>query len=136
MMATIEQSLVTLVAATTAITALIGTSPVRFYPIRKAQGATNPAMAYQRISTPERVMSHQGRSHLTTARFQITTWALTAASHSALQVALLGLLGYRGTPSGGVRIDAILPAGDHEEIDTTTQDYMRFFDILIIHQED
>jgi hypothetical protein len=134
--ATIEQSLVTLVAATAPITALIGSSPMRFYPLRKAQGAANPAMAYQRISTPERVMSHQGRSHLAITRFQITTWATSASSHSAMQVALVGLLGYRGTPAGGVRIDAILPAGDHEEFEPTSQEYMRYFDIFITHQED
>ncbi len=135
-MATIEESLYTLMTTTTAITALIGTTPPRLYPLRKAQGAINPAMAYQRISTPERYMSHQGRSHLTVSRFQITTWATTAASSVAMRTALLGLLGYSGTPAGGVLIGAILPAGEHEEFEPTTQEYMRYFDIYITHQED
>jgi len=48
----------------------------RVYPVRLPQGATIPAVVYQRIST-DPVRSHSGNSGLATVRFQLSCWAET-----------------------------------------------------------
>jgi len=133
-MASIEESLVALVTATPTITTLLGTSPVRFYPLRKPQGAALPVVAYQRISTV-RYSSHGGYSSLATSRIQLTVWAASYGSGKAVSDALRrALLGYRGTV-GGVRIDGLLPAGERDDFEPTTQEWLRMIDFRITHQE-
>lgn len=132
-MASIGESFVALVRSIPALTDVLGTSPTRLYPDRRPQNAALPVIAYQLISRP-RVMSHDGYSNLATSRYQLTIWAKSADSRSAVSQALLTLLGYKGE-IGGIRIDGIFPAGDHDDFEPVKQEFIRYTDIRIVHNE-
>lgn len=79
----LDAALYSKLTGTAGITAVIGT---RMYPSIIPQGATLPAITYQRISTVE-FTSHDGPSGLVRARYEIIAWAETNAA--ALSLAAL-----------------------------------------------
>lgn len=58
------------------ITAIIGTSPVRLYPLIAEQGAALPYIVYQQISGV-RDYTMDGPTGYVDSRYQITCWAAT-----------------------------------------------------------
>lgn len=103
-MSSIDESLVTILQASTAVTALAGQ---RIYPLRALQTAQRPLVIYQRISAT-REHSHDGPSGLARPRFQFRCVANSFSQARGLADAVRGALdGYQGTV-GGVRIDAIV----------------------------
>lgn len=133
-MTVIEEALVTYLAAQSSLTALIGTTPMRYHAVRLPQNPTLPAITYQLISTP-RVMSHSGYSNLAMPRLQMTIFALSYATRNAVSEALRPLLlGFRGTMSG-IRVDGILLADERETFEPITQFFENQLDWIIHHYE-
>ena len=136
-MSTIEEAMVARMAATAAITALIGsTTSMRLYPLAVPQTATLPAMAYQKISSPKE-QSQSGSSHLARSRFQLTLIAETYAGVKALATAVKQCWDdYHGTVSG-VRIDHCSIDNDTDsqiERQATAVPVVRI-DVLVWHYE-
>lgn len=110
---TVNEALVSLVLANSAITAVIGQ---RFTPALALDGKSLPAATYQRISGSH-VESLTGSSGLCFARYQINTFATTYKVASELgELVRLCLEGYAGTVSGLV-INGITWEGDGEFLD-------------------
>lgn len=80
-MAVFETILFTKLSGTAALTALVGT---RIYPLIIPQGATYPAVTYQRISTMAREGCMSEDDGLARARIQVTAWAETFTSAKAV----------------------------------------------------
>lgn len=128
----IESDLRTFLLAQPAVSALIVD---RLYPARLPQGATLPAVTYQRIAgTP--VISHDGASDLARARFQFDCWAETydamVGLAKAVRVALSGHRGYMGT-------NPATAAGVLNQIDFPESEpvlWRRMIDAVIWHRED
>jgi len=110
-MSSIDESLVTILQASSAVTALAGQ---RIYPLRALQTAVKPFVLYQRISSV-RQHSHDGPSGLARPRFQVRCVAGSYGQSRQLADAVRNTLdGYSGTV-GSVRIDGII---FQNEIDT------------------
>lgn len=138
-MATIEEALRTVLIGNVGVSALVGT---RVYPVVAPQGASLPAVVYQRISA-NRQHHLQGPSGLTQVRMQFTAIATTYSAMKALANALRQALdGYRNTVSG-VFVQAVLSAGEREQfIGETVQSgaeadmtYSTQLDMLVWHSE-
>lgn len=129
-MSSIDESLVTILQASAAVTALAGE---RIYPLRALQTAQQPLVIYQRISAT-REHSHDGPSGLARQRFQFRCVAGGYGQARQLADAVRGALdGYQGTV-GGVRIDGIVIQNELDTEDaaldaeaTTTSVLMDFF---------
>ena len=87
-MASIEESIYSLLVNDGAVTAIVGT---RVRPGYLPEGGALPAISYDRISTP-RVRSLSGLSGLAHPRFQITMWAATYSAVKSLAVAVKAAL--------------------------------------------
>lgn len=127
----IEQDLRSYLLAQSTINALIVD---RLYPLRLPQGATLPAVTYQRIFGAQAV-SHDGASDLGRARLQLDCWADTYAVMASLADALRAALsGYRGpmgaNASTGARVINILDASEPEPAL-----WRRIVEIMLWHQE-
>ena len=117
-MAVIEEALVALLEADAGVSALVGN---RIYPIVIPDGASLPAIAYQRISGP-RAETMDGPSGLAWPRFQITSVAETVSEAIALANAVRHALdGYSGTVLGVV-IDSILILNESTAFNTSVAD--------------
>ncbi len=73
---TIETAIVAALAGESTITDIIGTSPVRLYPLIAEQGASLPYIVYQQISGV-RDYTMDGPSGYVDSRYQIICWAAT-----------------------------------------------------------
>ena len=94
-----------IVAHAKADAGLISACGGRIYAITLKQGATLPALTYQRIDGP-RIVSHSGDSGLSHPRYQIECWAATYLEAEALAedviAAFSGDLGWAtGFPEAG-----------------------------------
>lgn len=93
----IEEGLYTKLSGTAGITALVGS---RIYSTRLPQGATLPAITFQRISTT-RDIHHGGPVQGAEAFFQISCWAATPKAGkeiaAAVRAAVHGVHGTWGT---------------------------------------
>ncbi len=136
-MATIEEAVVAKMAATSAITALIGSgTAMRLYPLVVPQTVALPAVAYQKISSPKE-QAHDGPSNLARSRFQFTCEAETYAGVKAVATAIKNCWNsFRGTVSG-VRIDGCAIDNDVDsasERQAAVTPVVRI-DVLIWHYE-
>ena len=134
-MATIEEALVDLLTDDVATNAIVSG---RIYPLAMPQGATMPAVVYQRISGP-RVQAHDGPSGLAFPRFQFACIAATFAAAKTLANALrVAIDGYQDT-SAGVRIDAILVQNEIDlynyESSELANSYTVLVDAIVWHHE-
>lgn len=136
-MATAEEALRARLVAVAGITALVGSSPARVYPVKLPQSATLPAITYQRISTV-RENAMGADPGIARARFQVTSWATSYSGVKALSEAVrAGLQRYDGTSAAVVVLDTFLDTeidlfGEDEEeagIHAVAQDY------TMIHRE-
>jgi hypothetical protein len=134
-MASIDESLVSILAVSTAVTAICGQ---RIYPLYARQTAPKPLVIYQRISSV-REHSHDGPSGLARPRFQFRCVANSFSEARGLADAVRGALdGYQGTV-GGVRIDAILFENeldaDDVALDAEATAYSVLMDFFVWHGE-
>lgn len=89
----IEQDLYLYLTTDPGISALAGS---RVYPVKLKEGATLPAVTYQRVSTA-RTYAHAAASGLAHPLFQITAWGKQYEEARALADAIIAALnGYRG----------------------------------------
>jgi hypothetical protein len=96
----VEALLFARLAATGAVTALLGTAPVRVYPVQIPEEAPLPHARYVRIGT-ERPAAMTGYPGLSTATFQIDSWAVDDETAKACADAIRGALAYwRDEPNG------------------------------------
>jgi len=136
-MASISQALVTLIGSLSGVTAIIGTSPLRFYPVRLVgDPPVYPQVTYQRIDDVNSY-SHSGFSGLVNARFQLTMWTRKYSDGETLEAVLeqpptAGINGYRGTVSS-VKIDRIFLQSGITDFEETTQIHQRTLDLLIAY---
>src|SRR5512139_2073669 len=135
--ATIEEAVVSKMASTAAITALIGTGAnMRMYPLIVPQTAALPAVAYQKVSSPKE-QAHPGSTHLCRSRFQFTCEADTYSSVKALATAVKDCWNsFRGTVNT-VRIDGCAIDNDVDsalERQAAVSPVVRI-DVLIWHYE-
>lgn len=134
-MASIDESLVSILQASSAVTAICGQ---RIYPLYARQTAAKPLVIYQRISSV-REHSHDGPSGLARPRFQFRCVANSFSEARGLADAVRGALdGYQGTV-GGVRIDAILFENeldaDDVALDAEATAYSVLMDFFVWHGE-
>lgn len=121
----VETELVLTVLGTSGVAALIG---ARLYPLTRPQGVTLPAVRYQRISTVADA-AHDGATGLAQCRFQFSIHASSYASAAAVAQALRRALhGQRGTVGPG---SSTLVAGDLDDYEPTTQEYLRHVDVMV-----
>ncbi len=94
---TIETAIVAALGGEATITAIIGTSPVRLYPLIAEQGAALPYIVYQQISGV-RDYTMDGPTGYVDARYQITCWAATyGAAKRLFEVVRKFFNGYHAT---------------------------------------
>jgi len=133
----IEEALVSMLKNDGVLDSLISG---RVYAFVLWQGTDYPAITYQRISTA-RVLSHDQDAYgLTDTRFQINVYAESYEAVrdvvEALREAVQGYKGFFTLVSGsGVRIDAILPAGERDVFEPEVGLYHSMIDYIISHEE-
>ena len=134
-MTTLTTALKDLVAGCVGITAIIGTAPMRYYPIRlPQQPIVYPAITYQRIDAPG-VYSHSGYSSVRDPRIQLTIWATSYNTCDLLEEAInaitpVGLNGFKGIQST-VQIDRLFINEGIADFDPVTQTHQRVIDLMI-----
>ena len=104
----IDAALFARASAVSALTALIGTNPVRLAPIVVPEGWARPAIAYQLVSDT-RAEAMTARASLKHARFQVTLLADDYPSLLALDAAVETAFDrWRGTSAGVVVQDTFI----------------------------
>lgn len=134
-MTTITDAIKDLVANTVGITTLIGTNPMRYYPIRLPEPPiTYPAITYQFIDA-QSVYSHSGYSNVQDPRIQLTIWSRTYADGAAIARAIrreypTGLNAFKGTHAT-VKIDRLFIESGATDYEPTTKTHMRTLDLVL-----
>jgi hypothetical protein len=104
----------------------------RVFPLTLPQGATLPAIVYQRVS-PRSTSTHDGAGGVVSPRFQFKCWASTYAAACALRVALKALL--VGNAHG--TISSVHEAGtEMDDRDEVTGGWVALVDLFITHVEE
>lgn len=134
----IDSALVTLLGSLAGVTSIVGSNPMRVYPVRLMPNSTYPAMTYQRIDGQPQY-SHSGYSDLVFARYQLTIWTARYQDGKTLELALkakppTGINGYRGTV-GDTRIDRIFLIDGRTDYEPDTQTHMRTLDLMLHYAE-
>jgi len=130
---TIEEAIV---AHLGSFAGLVDLQSTRVYPVELPQGAVLPSTVYQQVSgIPEH--SHNGRTGLERARFQISHWANRACDAVAVAVQTnVALDAFRGVMggSGGVRVgrcarvNRIMDRHPEMRLYRVIQDFMFWYD--------
>lgn len=128
----IEESLVAKLLATAAVTALVG---ARIEPLVLSQGATLPAIVYQRISGP-RVRSHSGPSGLAHPRIQFTCWGSTYLQAKSVAKALRQTFDGFKDLAASPAIGGLFVENDLDDYEEETQTYQVIVDVIAWHSED
>ena len=106
----------------------------RIHPLRLPQGATTPALVYQRILTG-RQLHQSGASDLAEPRLQVTCWAPDYDTAIALADEVrLALGGHRGG-MGGTDVRSAAVVDDVDLDDPNTGLVRRVLDIQLQHRE-
>lgn len=117
------------------IAAIIGT---RFYPQQLPQGATLPAVTYQRIAG-QSLIDHQGDAGLGRARIQLDCWApagntgyqQTVSMAESIRAAISGYRGPMGSnPATNARVINVMDIPEPE-----TKLWRRLVEVSIWHAE-
>lgn len=126
----IEQSLVTYLKTQSAVTDLIGTSPMRFHPSTDTSNPTYPLIVYRKISA-EREHDLDGARGTAKSRYQMDVLADTYTSAKSVAEALRKSLdGYTTQEFLSVKLENELEGFDQ---DTDTQRIT--MDFIIYHTE-
>ena len=127
----VEEAIQTILAADVAVSALI---VARIYPSRLPDGATYPAIVYQRISGP-RLHDLSGPSGYATPRIQLDLWAATYSEAKALAEAVREALdGYQGVV-GAYRIGECLMDGETDLYEPGVVQHRIVQDYIVGHDE-
>lgn len=133
---TLEQALYNYLTGVAGLTALIGT---RVYPVALPQGATLPAVVYQRVSGA-RIRTMGDARLARRPRIQFTVWAATYASRLAVGAQLVAALdGYTpGTMGGAGGVDVLDVVLDNEidDHEPTSGAYQGVLDFIVTHHGD
>lgn len=124
-MASIRSALFSYLSGKTGVTAIVGTSPVRLYPLARPQGGELPAMTYARVTG--------GHDHNLTAAsgtaiptFELDCFAETYAEADALAEAIRqvmqGFSGSFGTGGNAVAVKAVLLDDESDGYDLPQDD--------------
>ena len=104
----IEEAIVTKASQTSGLTALIGTSPMRFHPQLLPQNPVYPAVTYTCISSPREILMGSDPG-LVAARWQFSAWDATYKGVRDLAEQLrLAFERWRGTVSNVVVMDSFI----------------------------
>lgn len=126
----ISTAIFALVSATPAITAIIGTNPVRWYPQKLPQPPVYPVITYGIVDELE-TYAHSGFSGLVDTRLYLTLWGSTYLTVDNLaSVVKAAMRAYRGT-IGGTTIDRIFCVDHGTTYSIETQIHKRDIDLLI-----
>lgn len=111
----------------------------RIYPVRLPEGATLPAISWQRISG-DRIYTHDGYADTkpwTTARIQFNAWSNTSEEEAMLlgDAILLALSGYEGDLGGQV-VGSSFAVTDRDDYEAQTKIYRRILDFQISYEDD
>jgi hypothetical protein len=107
----------------------------RVYPQKASQGVTLPCVVYQRLSTTDRLLYHNGKTNSALSRFQIDCWARTPSAALQLSQAVVGCLhGWVGT-EGGETIYYSQVVNTQDGFDLDTGEYVIPVDVEIFHRE-
>lgn len=134
-MTTLTTAIKDLVASCAGITTIIGSNPMRYYPVRLPQPPiVYPAITYQFIDA-QGVYSHSGYSGVKDPRIQLTLWTQTFNDGDLLVNAIraitpVGLNGFHGTQST-VQIDRLFIVDGTTDFDPATQIHMRTLDLML-----
>ncbi|MCX6023000.1 MAG: DUF3168 domain-containing protein [Chloroflexi bacterium] len=132
-MTTIEEGIAARMTGFSGLSALVA---ARVYPVRLPQGATLPAVTYQRVSG-QRTHTVGGRSNLARHRYQMSCWAdshkVAAAVAEQVRLCWDGFVGVIGT-SPGLSVQALVD-NDQDMDDPETQTYHIPVDVLIWYEE-
>ena len=131
-----EESLVDLLKAHTALTSLVGSNPARIYWMRAPQGIARPYLVMQIVSSIPDV-THGGPSGLIGSRVQIDCYGDTYASTKTTARAVTGRLsGFRGfrlnTTFDGIFKDA--ERDEYEESAAPDKAFRVSMDFLVWHK--
>jgi hypothetical protein len=127
----IEETLFTRLSTFTGLTALIGTAPVRLYPVIMPEGTVKPAVTYQLISGIREVASVADPG-MVTARYQFTAWATTnLAARNVIKQVRLALERY----GSGIMANAFIET-EYDVFDEATILHGRGLDVIVNHTED
>jgi hypothetical protein len=134
-MATLDEGLYTYLSTFAGLTALVST---RVYAFKLPQGATLPAVTFQRISTP-RSLTHDTSgvgNDLARPRFQFDAWATTYSSAKAISDQIRAALnGKKGTIATGVTINAAMVEDERPAFEPETNIYQISCDYFIWHTD-
>lgn len=135
-MSTIDDALVARAAAFSGLTALIGSAPMRLYPVDAAtQNALRPYAIYQLISGPrEHAMNADpGMVH---ARFQFSCWGDTSTDAKTLADQVRACYSrFRGILLGVELLDVFVDNEHDLGREPDTRLYHRAVDLTVWHRE-
>lgn len=136
-MADLEEGLSNYLAAAGPVAALVNN---RIYPLVIPSETARPALAYQRIATPERLRGHDGPWGVATARVQFTCEGRTYPEAKALAKACRKVLdGFRGAMGSGDLWVTILDTQVTNDIDGYSETELApvvRLDVIIQFKED
>jgi hypothetical protein len=106
----------------------------RVYSVKLPQKAVLPALTFFRVSTVP-IYSHQGFSHLTKCRFQISCWAVKHGDVREIASELRDVLdGYSGM-MGTTEIGSCLCVGDRDMYEPAAGIYQAPLDFMVAFRE-
>lgn len=133
-MPSIEEGINDYLSGLSAVTALIGTDPVRLYPMRMPEKFAGTTLVYAKISGPRQV-SHSGDSNLIRSRFQFSSWAKTYDDARSLSLQVTKAFSGIAATLSGIRVGAAEVENDLDDFDDETKLYRRLVDVVLWHEE-
>lgn len=116
-------------------TGVTGKVSTRCYHLRLPEGATLPAVTYQRISGRPMNVTYQGAIALVNHRIQVDSWAQTGEDVESLAAEVRKTLnGYSGTPSS-LEVHGSFLVNEFTDYEIETQIYRVSQDYSIWHDE-
>jgi uncharacterized protein DUF3168 len=130
----IESAVFAFLAATPAITSLLGTQTAEsIYPMRAPEGVALPFLVYHKVSGHS-VHSKDGDMNLAYPHFQITCWAKEYQDAKAVQAAVrTALNGYAGPTLEGVTVPQIIVENEQDLSDPESLEYGASLDVIVWH---
>lgn len=126
----IEETIFSRLSNFAGLTALIGASPVRLYPVIMPEGTTHPVVTYQLISGIREVAMGADPG-LVKARYQFTAWAPTnLAARAVIKQIRLALERYRTTGLEDCFIET-----EYDVFDEAAILHGRGLDVIVNHTE-
>lgn len=130
----IESAIFAFLAATPAITSLLGTqSAESIFPMRAPEAAALPFLVFHKVSGHS-VHSKDGDMNLAYPHFQITCWAKEYKDAKAVQAAVrTALNSYAGPTLQGVAVPQIIVENEQDLSDPETLEYGASIDAIFWH---